>query len=404
MQKSRYLDPVLLGLGVLATLLGVFFTFDAGYPREIANGRSPLSSFVIQQAVCGVLGIAAFYLLCNLKKKVILKLSIGAWVLSMIGLALCHIPGLAYPQNGAYRWFKLPGLPVIQPAEFVKLTTVLFLAVLLAQRGPWKPKPAKDIFTWLDKNMKAKFLRLVPGIAVLISVIVIEKEPDLGTGAIVLCIAIAMYLAAGVSKWSLTLVGGGLVVIVALMVNGAAYRMERINNHLHRWDERNMNDVGYQSVQAELAFSEGRWFGTGPGNGRAKHVLPAGTTDFVMATVGEEFGLVGSLAVITVLGLLTMRLFKLATMATVPVAKFLLMGVGSWIGIQSCVNIMMANSFVPPIGVPLPFVSYGGSSLLALWVALGIANASLAFKPEKEAAYAASGNRWGHRRPRLSGA
>jgi cell division protein FtsW len=404
MQKSRYLDPVLLGLGVLATLLGVFFTFDAGYPREIANGRSPLSSFVIQQAVCGVLGIAAFYLLCNLKKKVIFKLSIGAWVLSMIGLAFCHIPGLAYPQNGAYRWFKLPGLPVIQPAEFVKLTTVLFLAVLLAQRGPWKPKPAKDIFTWLDKNMKAKFLRLVPGIAVLISVIVIEKEPDLGTGAIVLCIAIAMYLAAGVSKWSLTLVGGGLVVIVALMVNGAAYRMERINNHLHRWDERNMNDVGYQSVQAELAFSEGRWFGTGPGNGRAKHVLPAGTTDFVMATVGEEFGLVGSLAVITVLGLLTMRLFKLATMATVPVAKFLLMGVGSWIGIQSCVNIMMANSFVPPIGVPLPFVSYGGSSLLALWVALGIANASLAFKPEKEAAYAASGNRWGHRRPRLSGA
>lgn len=178
--------------------------------------------------------------------------------------------------------------------------------------------------------------------------------------------------------------------------------MERITSHTARWSAKNVDDQSYQTVQSELAMATGGVLGVGVGAGRAKHVLPATTTDFIMATVAEEFGLVGALAVMAVLAGLVLRLLMLAQRTAAPFARLVLAGTACWLGIQSCVNIMMANGFLPAIGIPVPFLSSGGSSLVALWLVLGICNSVLAPSPAKEVGYAPRADRWRDRRTRLS--
>ena len=152
-------------------------------------------------------------------------------------------------------------------------------------------------------------------------------------------------------------------------------------------------------------MASGGLFGVGIGNGRAKHILPATTTDFIMATIGEEVGLVGSLFVLSIIGAIVWRLKWLASRATDRFASLVLFGTAAWIGIQACVNVMMANGFLPAIGIPLPFISSGGSSLVALWMALGLCQSVLAPQPEpvvEEEARETDRNRRRHGRARLS--
>ena len=138
---------------------------------------------------------------------------------------------------------------------------------------------------------------------------------------------------------------------------------------------------------ADMArFISGRlsgMIGVGLGEGRAKHTLPAPTTDFILATVGEEFGLVGSLAVIGLLGIITYRLYRTGASHKDMFAKLVLTGTATWIGVQTVVNVMMVNGHFASIGVPLPFFSYGGTSLLAIWMAIGISQSVATITPKE---------------------
>jgi cell division protein FtsW len=154
--------------------------------------------------------------------------------------------------------------------------------------------------------------------------------------------------------------------------------MDRILNHGQRWEDANRDDVGYQTVQSETAMANAGPFGTGIGVGRAKHMLPAATTDFVLATVAEETGLIGSLVILALLAALAWRLLQLAHRTRGSYGKLVLLGIALWIGVQSSINVMMANGTLPAIGIPLPFISSGGSSLLALMAAMGIAQSVVA--------------------------
>jgi cell division protein FtsW (lipid II flippase) len=166
-----------------------------------------------------------------------------------------------------------------------------------------------------------------------------------------------------------------------------------------------VDDIDFQTDQSELAQANGGMLGVGPGSGRAKHVLPAATTDFVMATVGEEFGLVGVTLVIAVLFLMCVRLYSLAMKTKGEFGSLVLIGMASWIAIQTCTNVMMANGALPAIGIPLPFISYGGSSLLALWTGLGVCQSVLApVKIKQEEPIAPNRDGGWHGRPRFSGA
>ena len=233
---------------------------------------------------------------------------------------------------------------------------------------------------------------------VLLAVILIEFEKDLGTAAVIATTGFAMFFPAKVRMKSIVIALCCAIVGTSFAIWKEPYRWERIVHHSQRWKDENIDDTEFQSVQAELAISSGGIFGIGIGPGRAKHVLPATTTDFIMATVGEETGLWGSFLVLGILGAIVFRLLYLAQRAQERFNMLLLYGVAFWIGIQTCVNVMMANAFLPAIGIPLPFISSGGSSLVALWLALGACQAALAPAPAKKQK-ATEAQSTGHARP-----
>jgi cell division protein FtsW len=400
MNRARNYDLPLLGLMLLATTLGLAFILDAGYARSLAQGRGYLPPEFKQQMLYLIPAAIMYWITSRFHAETWLKASKYIWITSLLLLIATDLIGTSL--NGAKRWIDI-GPVNLQPAEFAKLATILYLASCFATRPEWVTRRYKSTALWLDATVFPKLKRCFPGFLVLFAVFLIEKEPDLGTGAVIAATAFAMFIPGGVSKKS-------LLACFVLAVGGAGamvwkepYRLDRIANHAHRWDLKNLDDIGYQTVQSELGMANGAIFGVGPGAGRSKHVMPATTTDFVMATVAEEFGLLGSLVVLATLGGLVMRLLQLARKAETKFKMLVLFGVASWIGVQSCVNIMMANGSLPAIGIPLPFISSGGSSLVALWMAIGVCQAMLIPVPKKETKVAASRHRWGNGGARVSG-
>jgi cell division protein FtsW len=395
----RIYDPWLFGLSVLATLAGMFFIFDAGYPQAIAGERTFLPPEFRSQVLVGALSILLGVFASRITPARWKRMGVGIAVIVLVALVLVMKFGSV--RYGARRW-----IVGIQPAEFAKLAVVLYLASTFADRALWpKSIPRRaDIAQWLDTIAVPKVRRFLPALWVLLGAAIIEKEPDMGTAAVVAVVAFLMFIPGGVSWKSIlaVLVIGGVGGYG--LVKSQSYRMGRILNHSHRWEPANAVSTTYQTDQAELAVATGGVIGVGVGNGQAKQVIPAATTDFVMVTVGEETGLFGSLLLLTLLGAIVWRLYWQASRVTDRYAMLVLVGVASWIGVQTCVNFMMANGFLPAIGIPLPFISAGGSSLAALWLALGVCQSALAPASDtaEEKTIASSRHRRRYRRARLS--
>ncbi|MBL8049506.1 MAG: FtsW/RodA/SpoVE family cell cycle protein [Chthonomonas sp.] len=422
--KFRVGDPQALFLAALCTVIGIFLIYTAGFARALdRDGIMPREVLVQIGATVLMVFVAAACSRLDIEwwRKRAGQFFAGAFVL----LVLVMAPVIGYTQNGATRWIKL-GPINLQPSEIAKVAVVLFLAATFCYRKPMA-KPLKSNAStsrkldWLWQN---RGVRALPLLMVLAVALKIELEPDLGTAAVIMAIAAGMLFVGGVSKKSLailTLVGTiGLVGLV----KSQAYRMERILNHGNRWEQKHIDDIGFQTTRAEAAMAGGGVVGAGPGAGWAKHFLPAATTDYIMATIGEEFGLIGSLFVIGLLGLLVFRFAseghrllskadKLLSSGSDPTevrrlrfAGLVLLGLAFWIGIQTAVNVMMANGTLPSIGIPLPFFSSGGSSLIALWIAVGLGQSAAAVEhaTQPQEAYASNRNRRGNRRAHLPGA
>jgi cell division protein FtsW len=392
----------MFALAVAATAIGLVFIFDAGFAQALSDSRGFVPPEFRSQVILLVGVFPAYFLCASIRPETWKRLSQVVWIATLI--LLLAVRKFGHEVNGAQRWIDLHGIR-LQPAEFAKLAIVLYLASTFCDRQKWPSKipPRRDLAQRIETVWLPKLARCAPLLVVLTLVALVEIEPDLGTAAVLAATAFAMFIPGGVSVKTVL---AGVVIFslgAALLVMKEPYRMERITHHAQRWSTDNIDDTGYQTVQSELAQADGGLFGVGIGAGRAKHVLPETTSDFINATIGEETGLLGSLTVLSILGLLVWRLFTLAKQATSRFNMLILFGVGAWIGIQTCVNFMMANAFLPAIGIPLPFVSSGGSSLIALWMALGVCQATLAPASEKkEGAVATRTNRWRHRRPHLS--
>ena len=400
----RLSDPLLFWLALLLTGIGLLFIFDAGYARSLRDGRGMIPREFLMQIPFLVVGVVLALNLSKLNPVKLKRWSIGIFLVGMLSLVAVEIPGIGVEMSGAHRWIgRAPFL--VQPAEFFKVAAIIYLAGVFADRKVWPTKLPK-FQNWaakMDALALPKLERCLPALWILIGIILIEKEPDLGTAAVVAATAFAMFILGSVSRSTLII---GLVLAVVgtvFMVKAQPYRMERITNHGQRWDPKNVDDVGYQTVQSELAQATGQWIGVGVGAGRAKHVIPAPTTDFVMATVGEEFGLFGTVSVLGLLGAFVARLIYLSRLAPTRFGMLFLGGTACWIAVQTATNVMMANGTVPAIGIPLPFVSSGGSSLIALWMAVGLCQSVLRPVPvAKEALVEADRDRWRHGRTRLS--
>lgn len=400
MKSPRHGDPVLFWLAIAATVIGLLAIYDSGYARAAADGmfvprefRSQLISSLIA-VVCG----AAVW---RIRAK---QWTVFAWTftaLTFVGLILVKLVGSEI--NGATRWIDLKVMTV-QPAEFAKLAAILMLATVLATRQPTAKLPraprhwAERLdWVWIPRIVRGWPLYLVLAMAGLVLL-----EPDLATATVIVMVSGCMLVLGKVSRGSLVTLGFLFVLASSVFVMKESYRMDRILNHADRWSSQNIEGIGYQTTQSEAAMASGGLIGVGLGEGRAKHKLPAPTTDFVMATVAEELGFFGALGVMAVMGGMVWRLMVLSRVTTNQFGKLVLGGTASWIGIQACTNIVMANGFAPPIGVPMPFVSAGGSSLLALWMAVGACQSVLRTSPEEAEEHASGRDRRWHRRPRVS--
>lgn len=397
-------DKPLLWLGLLASFGGLCFIFDAGYARSLRDGYGPIPREFVMQAAFLIVAIVAGIWISHSRIQSVFNQARWLWWATILALVAVMIPGIGLELNGAHRWIKL-GPVNFQPAEFAKLTVILYVALVLANRKEWpaKIKRQRNWMYWADNVAIPKLKRLWPAGLIAAATLLIVEEPDLGTGAIVAVIAYVMFAFGGVTRKSMVIGTAAAAFCCFLAIKAEPYRVDRIVNHMNRWHAKNVDDTGFQTVQAELGIASGSWLGVGIGAGRTKHIIPAPTTDFLPATIAEEFGFLGWLAVTATLAAITIRLYQLANSAPTKFGRNVLVGLGTWIGVQSVVNLTMANGTLPAIGIPLPFFSSGGSSLIALWLGLGVAAVAMQKAPAKEeTAHAPHRNRWWYRRSRLS--
>lgn len=258
--------------------------------------------------------------------------------------------------NGAARWIGLGPLTV-QPSELAKLAVILVVADLLTRRAREIHDPRRGL---------VPALAVVGGVCLLILV-----QPNLGTTLVIAAIALAMLLASGAPMKPVAVVGGAAAVVAAVAVWVTPYRRRRLFAMFDPWA--NAQGTGYQAIQANVGFADGGLTGLGLGQSRAKWgYLPFAHTDFVFAIIGEELGLIGALVTAGLFVALAFVGARAATYAADRFSMLVAVGITTWLVAQAFLNIGVVIGLVPNTGVPLPFVSYGGSSLLVTMVAAGM--------------------------------
>lgn len=283
------------------------------------------------------------------------RLLIGAFAV----LILVLLPGIGKEVNGSTRWLSL-GVVRVQPSEFAKLFTIIYLAGYLVRRGDEVRSAVRG------------FIKPMALLAVLC--VLLLAEPDFGAAAVLMGTAMGMMFLGGVRIWQF----GVLLVFVLLALAGLAisspYRMARVTAFLNPWADPFAS--GFQLTQALIAFGRGEWFGVGLGSSIQKlFYLPEAHTDFLFAVVAEELGLAGSIAVIALFTFIVAKSFMIARRAETagrPFAAYLAYGLGLWFGLQAYTNIAVNMGLLPTKGLTLPLMSYGGSSMLAACIAMGL--------------------------------
>jgi cell division protein FtsW len=352
-------QPIEYNLLLTATLcllaFGVVMVFSASSTTSLL-GQSGDSAYYLKRTVLfGGAGLLVMRILSLRGMQILRPLTPVLVASSFVLLFAVLIPGIGMSANGAQRWIGA-GLFQIQPSEFAKLSLVLYGAHLLAVR----PQMTRSVRTLVP------YLALV-GLACLLMVV----EPDLGTAIIVLLGTGALLVAAGVKIRHLAVLGGALGVVVLLAIVVEPYRMQRLVGFLNPTGD--PGGAGFQAIQAKIALGSGGIFGVGVGQSLQKaFYLPEAHTDMIAAVVGEELGLVGISTLVGLFGLFGYAGLRAAQRARDRYGKLLAAGLTSMILIQGIVNLFAVLGLAPLTGVPLPFVSYGNSSLLVMLAATGL--------------------------------
>jgi cell division protein FtsW len=318
----------------------------------------------------------------------VLGFAIGVGLLVLV--LLPAIPPLIQPveANGATRWLKIGGLPQFHPAEFAKLALVVYLAHWLTARGSEVGSIRRGLLPFLA------IVGLVAGLVIL--------EPDLGTTGVLVLTGFTMFFVAGGSIWQLLLlVPVGIAGVAALLIVNP-YQMSRWTTFLDPWAV--ASGEGYQTIHGLYALALGGVFGQGLGQSRQPSglALPAAENDFIFAVVGQEFGLWGGLLVIGLFLLLAWRGIRIAMRAPDTFGGLLAMGITAWLAFQAFVNIGVVVQLLPLTGLPLPFLSDGGTSLVVALAAVGILlSISRESVPRGASAHEDPHRSRGHRRPHL---
>jgi cell division protein FtsW len=352
----KWATTILIFCVAVLTGLGMVMLYSSSMNMVLGKSDVGTHYLAAQLAWCffGLIGcaLAATYDYRRLK-----KISPYLLAISAVLLLLVFAPKIGVGTHGAHRWIGLPGMPHFQPSELAKLALILFLAA----------------YGERYQRQMAGFRQglLVPGLVAGIVLALIFVEPDRGCTILLTLVACIMLVVAGVRLSFLIPPAFLLVVGLGVSFLHDPMRMRRIMAWIH--PEENKDGVGYQAYQAMIALGSGGWTGLGLGNGRQKlGFVPEHHTDFIFSIIGEELGLVTTLAVVLLFIALIVCGVFIVRRACDPFGMLLGTGIIFMIGLQAFINIGVVTSVLPNKGMPLPFISYGGSNLLLMLVSIGL--------------------------------
>ncbi|SLM47904.1 Lipid II flippase FtsW [Nitrospira japonica] len=349
------MDHTLLVVTLTLALVGLVMVFSAS--AIMAANRFQDPEFFLKRQVAWLgMGVLMMHAMSRVDYLLWKKLAIPILICMVLLLIVVLIPGVGVVTKGARRWLRA-GPISMQPAEMVKLTAVIYLAYYLTKK--------KDKIALFGSGL----LPVLIVMGILSGLVLLQ--PDLGTVVVMGLVAVGLLFLGGAKVSHLASLALCAVPVMAALVLGSSYRRQRLMTFLAPWKD--ASDAGFQITQSFLAFGSGGPFGVGLGEGKQKlFFLPEAHTDFVLALVGEELGLAGTATVILLFAVFVWRGFVIAARARAPFGRFLGLGITLLIGIQALVNAAVATGMLPTKGLTLPFVSYGGSSLIVNFVGVGI--------------------------------
>ena len=349
-------DPdYIIMVAVLAlSAIGILMVYSASAIDSYRNSQNTFQ-LVAPQVMAGLLGIAAMIFLMRLDYRYLRVVSVPLAFVALGMLAIVLQPGIGISHAGSSRWLYLGPLPDIHPAEVAKLALAVYLAHWLATRGG---------------EIKSFWRGTVPYWAIVAPfLLLVIREPDLGTAGVIVLLAFSLYFVAGANLFHIMVAGVGACCAAAVVVLAMrGYPLERIQTLLDPWAH--PLTTGYHTIQGLEAITAGGWFGTGLGNDKV--FVPASVNDFIFSVICQELGLAGGAVVIFLFVAFAYAGIRTALRAPDTFGGLMAAGITAWICFQALINIGVVVAVVPVTGITLPFVSAGGSSLTVTLAAVGI--------------------------------
>lgn len=354
-------DPVLTGAVAALLLIGTLLVYAATRDWYASNGLDP-QYYLKRHVINIVIGLALAWGTTIIDYRLLRAYTPYIWGLGVFGLLFVLIPGVGSEVNGAKAWIRLPAGLQIQPAEIAKISIIIGIAMLLSERTHNNDAPShQDV-------LKALGVAAIP-------ILLILAQPDMGTVLIISASVVTMLAVSGApTRWVVGLILlaliGGFVAVKAGVISD--YQVKRLQSFVD--PNADSQGAGYQLRQARITVGSGGLIGTGLFNGPQTNgrFVPEQQTDFIFTVAGEELGFLGSGLIIFLLFLILMRAFAIARRSTDPYGTLVCTGVIAWFAFQIFENIGMTLGLMPMTGVPLPFMSYGGSSMFANLIGFGL--------------------------------
>ncbi len=354
-QQVQGYDLVLLSAALLLALVGVVMIYSAS--STVSDRNFGTSLFYLRGHLMHLLlGLTAMVVAMHVPVDVWRRWIPFAMLACFLMLILVLIPGIGHQVGGARRWFRL-GPFSVQPTELLKLVLVAFVASYLDRK----------------RELVTEFFRgVVPGLTVMgVFLLLVVLQPDFGNMVLITLTLLLMIFVGGAKPGHILGSLAGFGVIGVYLVASQSYRMKRFLAFLNPWDDR--LDSGFQIIQSYLAFGNGGVMGVGLGASRQKmFFLPDAHTDFIFSILGEELGLIGVLAVMALFAVLLWRGYRTSLDVAEDFDRYLAYGITSLLGLQVLLNLAVVMGMIPTKGLPLPFISAGGSSVVMTLFMTGI--------------------------------
>ncbi|GAM09513.1 lipid II flippase FtsW [Geobacter sp. OR-1] len=355
MKRLTSCDIVILLMVVALTCFGVVMVYSASSVMAAKKYHDGFY-FLKRQGLFALVGFSIMYGVMQIDYHIWKKLAVPALIGCLVLMVLVLIPGIGGSAGGAARWIRFPGFS-LQPSEVAKIALILYMAYSLEKKQD------------RVKFFSSGFLPYMVVLAVLL--LLLLKQPDLGAALTLGAVAVIMLFAAGTRPTYLISMFLLALPFLYFLVMNVDYRRRRVLAFLNPWED--PANSGFQIIQSWLAFGAGGVLGQGLGEGKQKlFYLPEAHTDFILSVVGEELGFIGVLLIASMFFLLVWRSIRVALATEDIFGRFLAFGIAVLLGIEAFVNMGVVTGLLPTKGLALPFISYGGSSLLITLFAMGI--------------------------------